>query len=306
MGRKTRAQREGESPQKEADQNTSRDSSEESESTLSELKDLMIQMQENQKKMQESINDTGRLSKTEDIVDKMGTRLDSITESLEIITPKLGELDERLTSIEQKLDQISEKEGRPEVLEDVERALPRIGDMEDRIREIEKKIGEYDTLTERVKDLEANSIWEEYERKKDNLVAYGVQGSEKPANSPNVAREFMVKSLKLDKEYVDKIQIKSAARLQGNGKGPPPLRITFLKADERDTCLRQGPKLKGTKESLRTDLPKSVRIKRAKLAATGHTLKANGTVVHTRLREKAINVWLEVKKTEESDWKTWK
>ena len=103
-----------------------------------------------------------------------------------------------------------------------------------------------------------------------------------------------------------KIQIKSASRLQGNGNGPSPLRITFNRADERDTCLRQGPKLKGTKQALRTDLPKSVRIERAKLAAKGHDLKKRGVVHNTKLRERAINVWLEVKKTAESDWTTWK
>ena len=72
----------------------------------------MIQMQENQKKMQESINDTGRLSKTEDIVDKMRTRLDTITDNLESMVPNLGDLDGRLTAIEQKLDKITDKKGR--------------------------------------------------------------------------------------------------------------------------------------------------------------------------------------------------
>ena len=60
--------------------------------------------------------------------------------------------------------------------------------------------------------------------------------------------------------------------------------------------LDRVPNSKGTKQLLRTDLPNPARIERAKLAAKGHTLKANGTVVDTRLREKAISVWLEVKK----------
>ena len=162
------------------------------------------------------------------------------------------------------------------------------------------------SFKQRIEYLEDNSIWEEYEHKKDNLVAYGVQGSESPAKSPEVAREFMTKWLKMDPEYVKSITIKSAARLQGNGKGPAPLRITFVRSDERDTCLRAGPKLKGTNKSLRTDLPKTVRVARAKLAAKGKTLKAEGKVIHTRVREKAISVWLEVKVTEASDWKTWR
>ena len=200
MGRKTRTQKESEASNRDSSLDNSRDSTEGNESTLSEIRNIMLQMQEDQKKMQEAINDTGRLAKTEEIVDKMGNRLDSITENLETMVPKLGELDERLTVIEQKIDLLSDKEGRLDCIADVEQALPRIGDMEDRIKEIEKKIQEYDTLTERVKDLEANSVWEEYERKKDNLVAYGVPGNEKPGESPEVARKFMIKSLQLDKD----------------------------------------------------------------------------------------------------------
>ena len=123
------------------------------------------------------------------------------------MVPKLGELDERLTAIEQKLDQITDIEGRLEYIGDVEQALPRIGEMADRIREIERKIEEYNTLTERVKDLVVNTIWEEYERKKDNLV--GVPGTEKPANYPAVAREFMVNSLKLELTTVEHTMYKA-------------------------------------------------------------------------------------------------
>ena len=64
--------------------------------------------------------------------------------------------------------------------------------------------------------IEAN-LWEEYERKRENLVAYGIKGTKKAENIRQVVKSFMIENLKLEKEWVDKLPIKSTITLQSNG-----------------------------------------------------------------------------------------
>ena len=55
--------------------------------------------------------------------------------------------------------------------------------------------------------------------------------------------------------------------------------------------------------SIRTDLPKSIRVERAKLAHDVYLMKKRKDFFDVRLREKAISVWIEVKVNEKDEWK---
>ena len=54
--------------------------------------------------------------------------------------------------------------------------------------------------------------------------------------------------------------------------------------------------------SIRTDLPRSLRVKRAELASKGYKMKKDGECKFTRMREKGIDIWLDVKRTSDGDW----
>ena len=95
------------------------------------------------------------------------------------------------------------------------------------------------------KIVEAN-LSEEYERKRDNMVDYGIKGSEKPEQTKQVIKNFMVENIKLEKDWVDKVLLKSTTRLPSNSGGPAPIKICFFYSEDRDECLREGTKLKGT------------------------------------------------------------
>ena len=304
---KTRQQRAGE--QSNIDSFMRKDPpSEDPPFTNKEIKQMFANLEKHQSSIKSSIDnknkdEDSRLNKNEKMVEAINDNVNRITESIDKIIPRLGVIEARLTSVEERLDAATDLERNIECLEDVEQALPRIGTIEDRLTEIEEQLNDRVRLQKRVEDLEEQALWEELERKKQNLVVYGLEGSESSEETLGVTKTFMREKLKLDPKWVEEVQLKAAMRLQGNGKGPLPIRITFMWPKDRDTCLRAGPSLKGTNLSLRTDLPRAMRVERAKLASDGYARKKRGEVIKTRIREKGITLWLEVNEKEGEKWK---
>ena len=281
--------------------------SEFSNSDIKKMFEKLEQMEKNQAAIQKSIRDRDRdddrrMDKNDELVESMNTSVNRITENLDKIIPRMGEIENRLTSIEDRLDSVSDLERNLETLEDVEQALPRISSIEDRLTQIEKKLEDNGKMSKQIEDLQEKALWEEYDRKKDNLIVYGLEGSESFEKTTEVAKQFMKDGLKLDSEWVDNLQLKSCIRLQGHGKGPLPLRMTFFWPEDKDKCLKAGHNLRNTKLSLRTDLPKLMRIERAKLASKAYGMKKRGEAKHTKIREKGISLWLEIKKNDGEKW----
>ena len=208
--------------------------------TNKEIKQMFANLEKNQSSIKTSIenknkNEDSRLNKNEKMVESINDNVNRITESIDKIIPRLGAIEARLTSVEERLDATTDLERNLECLEDVEQALPRIGTIEDRLTEIEEQLNDRVKLQKRVVELEEQALWEELERKKQNLVVYGLEGSESPEETLGVTKTFMREKLKLDPKWVEEVQLKAAVRLQGNGKGPLPIRISFMWPKDRDT-----------------------------------------------------------------------
>ena len=246
--------------------------------------------------------DNTRLTKNEKLVEDMTGNINRRMENFNRILPRIGDIESRLNSIEGKLDTIPNIGNKLENIEDVEQALPRISDLEDRLVQVEKKIEENYKLREQVEELLEARFREEYKRKRDNVIVYGPPGKEVPGKSILVAKAFLYEDLKMEYDWVDKVQIKSATRLQSNGEASAPLKICFFNPHHRDACLRNGKNLNGTNFSIRSDLPKAVHVERAILASKAYNLKQNHEVTDTNIREKGISVWLEVKYPKEDKW----
>ena len=281
--------------------------------TLSPSNQEIRDMFENLKRSQDSIktsiesnkkDDDSRQLKNEKMIETMGENMNKLTENINQILPKIGQIETRLTTVESKLDSVPEIEKAMETIEDVEQALPRIGSIEDRLTHIESMLETRVKDQRRMKDPEVKALWVELERKRQNLIVYGLEGSESPEQSVEIAKTFMMENLKLDPEWVQQLHLKAANRLQGNGKSPLPLKISFMWPEERDKCLRAGFNLKGSKLSLRTDLPKAMRVERAKLANQGYEMMKRGEVFAKKIKEKGISVYLLVKDNEGDNWRT--
>ena len=247
--------------------------------------------------------DDTRQDRNEKLVEAMTSNFNKLTDTVNRLIPRIGDIENRLSSVEEKIDS-QDMADRIDKIEDAEQALARISDLEDRLAEAENKIEENCKLKQEVDMLIEARIWEEYERKRENLIIYGLLGKEGVGKSVEVARKFLVDDLKMTKEWVEKLQIKYAMRLQSTGDSPAPLKIAFFYPEDKEACLKNGRNLKGTNLSLRTDLPKAMRVDRAILATKAYNMKKNGEVKHTRIRLKGISVWLEAKVTDNDDWKT--
>ena len=111
-----------------------------------------------------------------------------------------------------------------------------------------------------------------------------MKGPECNEDTLQVVKSFMVEGLKLERKWVENVQLKAVTQLQSNGEGPAPIRICYFYSKDRDKCLRAGVNLKGTNIAIRTDLPKAIRIKRAKLASEVYRMKKRDA----KLREKRV------------------
>ena len=278
-----------------------------SDMAMADIAKTLEELKSNQTVIKDSIaskneKEDARQARQEAIVESLNSTVTRLAESLDKIIPRVGVIETRLNSIEEKLSTVDELERKCEDMSVIEEVLPRLGEIEDRVNEMEKTMEENSRLKKRIETLEETNLIEEYERKKENLVIYGLKGSEKPEQTVAVVKTFMTDNLKLDPQWVSNLNLKAAIRLQGSGEGPTPIRISFFYPSERDKCLRAGPNLKGTNMSIRTDLPRTLRVKRAGLANKGYRMKKDGECKLTRMREKGIDIWLDVKRTTSGDW----
>ena len=140
-----------------------------------------------------------RQGRNEKLVEEMTSNFNKLTDTVNRLLPRIGELENRLSSVEEKIDS-QDMADRLDKLEDTEQALEKISDLEDRMAEAEHKIEENSKLKQEVEMLTEARIWEEYERKRENLIVYGLPGNEGVGKSVEVARKFLLEDLKMDKE----------------------------------------------------------------------------------------------------------
>jgi outer membrane murein-binding lipoprotein Lpp len=139
--------------------------------------------------------------------------------------------------------------------------------------------------------------------RKYHLLLYGVDGQDRtPKDTIERVRTFAKNSLKLDENYANKIVIRNAHRLQNRQDGgPATIVIVFLYWSEREAFLRAGPNLRGSKMSVRTDLPPELKQLRGRLASEAYDIRQNEHI-HARIREKGADVWIETRKDSSSPW----
>jgi hypothetical protein len=138
--------------------------------------------------------------------------------------------------------------------------------------------------------------------RKYHLLLYGVDGTDtQPKDTIERVRRFAKESLKLEENYANKIVIRNAHRLQKRMEGPATIVIVFLYWSEREAFLRAGPNLRGTRMSVRTDLPPELKQLRGRLASAAYDIRQNEKI-HARIREKGPDVWIETRRDSSSPW----
>ncbi|KAK6171851.1 hypothetical protein SNE40_018276 [Patella caerulea] len=181
---------------------------------------------------------------------------------------------------------------------------------EEKIKCIEETLPQnQNNLLKKIKLLEEEILVKEIHDRKRNLLIYGVK-EEKEENIQEVVTHFLLTSLELSKEEVMKIKLCAAHRLRKPAyqnprteNAPRAIIIVLIEQCHRDRILNVAQeKLNGrSKMSVRSDLPATLKKKRAQLVQKAFEIRKNEHL-KTRIRVVKADVWLEVKGKSDIDW----
>ena len=137
--------------------------------------------------------------------------------------------------------------------------------------------------------------------RKYNLLFYGFK-EERNENIFANMRQVFVHDLGIDPYTVDSMYFVHGHRLPSeNAEGPKPIIIRFSHFGDRELVLSMAYKLAGTRRRILSDLPVSMKKERRRIAKEAYYIRKNEKL-KTRIKEKGLDVYLEVRKEDEDDW----
>ena len=153
-------------------------------------------------------------------------------------------------------------------------------------------------LTNKVKQLEQKLEYNELRDRKYNILIYGIPEKSTPnqysENTESIVREFICK------DFVSNLVISNTHRLPRRGISepgiPPAIIVKLATMRSRNDILGAARNIpRGTKISIRTDLPARLKEKRARLAKIAYDMRKQNSSLKTRIRESIPkqDVWLE-------------
>ena len=159
-----------------------------------------------------------------------------------------------------------------------------------------------ENLDKKIAELNKKLLLAEKQDRKYNLLFYGLQ----PREHENVyerVRELLVKDMSLDETKVQQMYFAHGHRLPSKGIGPDPVIIRFTSWEDRELVLSNAKKLAGSRRRILVDLPVCMKIERDKLAKIAFGVRKNEKL-QTRIKDKGLDVYLQVRKDETCTWET--
>jgi DNA gyrase/topoisomerase IV subunit A len=151
--------------------------------------------------------------------------------------------------------------------------------------------------------FENRVILKDIHDRKTNLLFYGIpEGPQE--NAEDTLRSYFVNTLKVNPNRVDDIYFKNVHRLpkseyqrQHKPTAPPCIIATFLQMKDRDMIFNAKRILKGTEQTIQTDLPALMKKRRAILSREAYTIRVQEKI-WTRVRVVGTEVVLETRNPE--------
>ena len=192
--------------------------------------------------------------------------------------------------------------------EKMEEVQGRISDTEDNIEKMSEVIEEiYDFKAEWEKTLtEIDKA--ACRMRKNNIIFKGLKSWSKDTSVAlkNFER-VCIEKLKLSREWVKKVDLNEVYHFPPKGKeGPWPLFVGLAKSRHREDIYKHASNLKDSGIIMCNDLAPCLLKIRKKLVDKSIELKKEPFNYQIKMRNTAFNVWLEVKKPNETKWETWK
>lgn len=156
-------------------------------------------------------------------------------------------------------------------------------------------------LDGKIKMLNQKLMLLEKQDRKYNLLFYGV-AEERAENVFEKVRLLCTDDLGIDSEKVNNMYFAHGHRMLREGnEGPKPIIIRFCSYQDRELVLSQAYKLAGSRRRILSDLPVEMKRERGRLARVAYNIRQTEKL-QTRIRDKGINVFLEVRKDREDMW----
>lgn len=142
-------------------------------------------------------------------------------------------------------------------------------------------------LLERIETIERENLMVNAHSRRLHLIVNGIKPAEfqrgESEDTEAVFRDLLKNKLKLDHAYVDRMLFRDVHRLPKSNQhdGPPPIIAAFLCQEHRNRVLANAKELKGTRISLKPDLPKELNKLRGKFLNEMTRLRERGHEVRT-------------------------
>lgn len=157
-------------------------------------------------------------------------------------------------------------------------------------------------LTEKINDLNKKLLQLEKHDRKYNLIFHGI-AEEKNEKLYDKMRDYFIRFLHIDEEQAGQIHFGNGHRLPVDSKftGPKPVIMRFTNYEHRELVLSQAFNLAGSGKSILTDLPVVMKKERQRLAKVAYTIRQEEKL-KTRIRDKGLDMLLEVRKDKNQQW----
>ena len=216
----------------------------------------------------------------------------------------ISELRSDINEIQTEVAQVNKK------VQDLER---QVGDIDksmsyhaDKVYEIEKQQDEqYEELKavmeEKMEMMNKKLLMMEKHGRKYNLIFHGIE-EERSEKLYDKMRAFFVSHLKIEENRAENIVFHNGHRMPTKAVGvPKPIIMRFVYYEDRDLILSNAHHLARTGKRILTDLPKTMKDERARLAKEAYQIRQKETL-KTRIREIGLDIILEVKKHDADKW----
>ena len=153
----------------------------------------------------------------------------------------------------------------------VEHLESEVMDLHNNTKVVETQVQHVKHLEERILHIENKLEYSVLRDRKYNVLIYGVPTGEGRENTEEIVRDFFDKKLALGKEFAKNVLISNTHRLpridKNKSEGPPAIIVKMTSMKSRNDILAAGRNIpRGSRMSIRTDLPSRLKEKRSQLA----------------------------------------
>lgn len=239
----------------------------------------------------------GMLERMEERLDKRFKNLeDSISQNFDKLNLEVKTLREEMTDSKTKFVELEEKVTK--VIDSVDFNSKSCEEKDKAQTEALTKAKE--ELEEKVKNLENKLLLQEKQDRKYNFLFYGIH-EEPNEDIEDKLKNLFLNDLNLDYSRVSNMYFAHGHRLPSKSPGPKPIILRFTSYGDRDLVLSNAYKLGGSRRRIIADWPVQMKNERGRLAKVAFKIRKEEKL-QTRIKDKGLDVFLEVRKDEKEKW----